>query len=389
MFNLIVYAIFIAVGAGGVILIALIYFNLDSILNLIDCSGKRNRLYLEPKDENPVYLKSSSKKNWPGWDGWYALFIPERNNRGKEFPFNIIRISLMTGLYGIEGIDNYRRLGALHNEAGESVGMVQSKQKSYLSQKYINKDYDIILTKGLLDIRLKDQSQIIGKWPNYLVCYKNDDIQLEVKLRYLSRNTSWWVNVKWIFSYWAAFSSIEGEILFEKKRYDLNGFGSFEHGWMKYYFNFNRIVRIARFFTKILHIRLIYYHYEILSVNGQFGAGTMLAGGPLGMNIRKRCETYFPDNKNIMYNNTKIKYLKFTKQLNPESNKEFNVPSRWEVSASDDRGEFKYTAEAKSPPAFIASNMIYYDFECEGYYKPKQETKKVFRAVGYGEYVFM
>ena len=43
---------------------------------------------------------------WPGWDGWYFFAIPD----ARDIPLRMVRASLMTGLYGLEGIDNYERL---------------------------------------------------------------------------------------------------------------------------------------------------------------------------------------------------------------------------------------------------------------------------------------
>ena len=389
---MITFYIYIGMAVIGGFIFNLIYFNLDWIVNIFDHSLERDRWLIKPVYENPVYVKKSSKKQWPGWDGWYALFIPHWESEETNRPFNIIRISIMTGLYGVEGIDNYKGLitaSLTRKEAGEYLAMVQTAPQSLLSQKYINKDTEITLAKNVLDVMVKDKSQITGRWPNYQVTASKDDIKVKIQLNFHAHAVAWWANVKGIFTYWSAFSLVEASIQHNNKRYDVKGYGSFEHGWNRFFFQMNGVVQFLRIFSKILGTRLIYYHYEILSIQEKFGAGTMVAGGPFGMNIRKRCETFFPDNENHTFTNTKITYREFRYLLNPVSNKKFRVPKRWEVSCSDKNSELKYIAEASSPPAFIGGHMIYFDFACSGYYRKNEDNKIPFNAKGYGEYVFM
>ncbi len=384
--------IYISTAFVGIAVLVLLYFNLDRIVNIFDHSSKRDRWWVKPIYENPVYLRKGYNNRWPGWDGWYALFVPEWKVEANAKPFNIIRVSIMTGLYGVNGIDNYGRLKAAslkRSDAGEYLGMVQTEPMAYLDQKYINKNSEIKLVNDVLDVRVRNSSLVTGKWPHYQVSVEKDEISLAVNLKYTAHNVAWWANIKSVFSYWAAFSNVEGTVRFEGKRYDLKGFGSFEHGWNRFFFQFNGIVQFAHLFSKMFRVRLVYYHYEILSIQNKFGAGTMLAGGPFGMNIRKRCETFFPNNESHAFDDTKINYLEYKHILNPESNKEFNAPKKWEVFSSNEDGEFKYVAEASSPPSFIAANMIYFDFKCSGYYKSVDKESVPFEATGYGEYVFM
>ncbi len=382
----------IAITIIGTAFLSLIYFNLHRIVYFVDCSLERDRWWIKGPYENPVYIKDSSRQKWTGWDGWYALFVPYWEDTESERPFNIIRISIMTGLYGVNGIDNYKGLKEellTRNEAGEYLVMVQTESKSSLSQKYLNKDNEISLANNFLDVTAHGYSQINGSWPNYQVTAIKDDINVDIKLNYHANNVAWWSNIKDVFTYWSAFSHVEGYVQLNGKRYDVKGFGSFEHGWNRFFIQFNAAVQFLRTISRLMGTRLIYYHYEILSIEDIFGAGTMLVGGPFGMNIRKRCETFFPKGENHRFTNTKIVYKEFRNLLNPVNNRIFKVPKRWEVFCSNGKSEFKYAAEASSPPAFIAGHMIYFDFVCSGYFKIKGKNESPFNARGYGEYVFM
>src|SRR5574341_1791825 len=90
----------------------LIRFNSIWVYRFIDNAKKNDINTLPQAYELPRYYKL--KKNgevdttvlWPGWDGWYFFVVPD----DKGLPVKMIRASLMTGLYGLEGIDNYEKL---------------------------------------------------------------------------------------------------------------------------------------------------------------------------------------------------------------------------------------------------------------------------------------
>ena len=86
---------------------------------------------------------------WPGWDGWYFFAIPE----ARDIPLRMVRASLMTGLYGLEGIDNYERLRLKLSslEAAEALSMIPTavrasagiEKRNNLSQHYLPKASDL------------------------------------------------------------------------------------------------------------------------------------------------------------------------------------------------------------------------------------------------------
>jgi len=86
--------------------------DLDHQFDLILCTGVLH--HMADPDAGLRALRSVLKPDgavdyearWPGWDGWYFFVIPDQ----KDLPVKMIRGSLMTGLYGLEGIDNYDRL---------------------------------------------------------------------------------------------------------------------------------------------------------------------------------------------------------------------------------------------------------------------------------------
>ena len=55
---------------------------------------------------------------------------------------------------------------------------------------------------------------------------------------------------------------------------------------------------------------------------------------------------------------------------------------KWRVQARTNDGVLEYVGVREFPPATAASNMMYYQFACEGSYKGRS-----FKGQGYGEYV--
>ncbi len=117
----------IIVGIALVLLYLLIRFNSLWIYRLFDRTLKNDRDSLPQKYELPRYFKLNksgkvdTSVRWPGWDGWYFSMLPE----DRELPIKMVRASLMTGLYGLDGIDDYELL--------ESRGLSAFKALEYLS----------------------------------------------------------------------------------------------------------------------------------------------------------------------------------------------------------------------------------------------------------------
>src|SRR5678815_5525774 len=98
---------------AGLILIAVLLFVTNAWWIYSWDQAKRNARDRLPREyEIPRYHVQKPDGSvdyaarWPGWDGWYFLAIPD----DADLPLKMARASLMTGLYGLEGIDNYDRL---------------------------------------------------------------------------------------------------------------------------------------------------------------------------------------------------------------------------------------------------------------------------------------
>ena len=121
--------------AGGILLGFLLFlFNGLWIYAVWDRAKRNGRESLPREYEIPRYYvrkldgSLDYEAKWPGWDGWYFFALPER----RDLPFRIIRASLMTGLYGLEGIDNYERLRLRlsTSDAGEALCLIPTAMRT-------------------------------------------------------------------------------------------------------------------------------------------------------------------------------------------------------------------------------------------------------------------
>ena len=112
---LITLAVIIGTVVAAVVALALIIL-LRAVSSLLrgrfsDRSSGNDRTFLPREYELPRYLEPPSGAidtgaRWPGWDGWYFFMVPE----DKGLPLKMLRASIMTGLYGLQGIDDYEKL---------------------------------------------------------------------------------------------------------------------------------------------------------------------------------------------------------------------------------------------------------------------------------------
>ncbi len=424
-----------------ILILALAYllarFNSIWVYRLFDHAVVRERDKLPPEYELPRYFKLNENgrldisARWPGWDGWYFFLFPDERSR----PFKMIRASLMTGLYGLDGADNYENLGLRLSTFDaveylsliptlETVGSTQTKtqEENHLSQHYLPKETDFLQMKvNELDIGIKgykveaDETKrfygtIKGAWPNYSFDFINPEADIEFRLQYKARNIVWWADLPCVFTYFASFGQFTGSVIFNrgthqtdprkipenKEQYDITGKGCFEHGFARKRFNFDKLWFPVRLFQRFVpSFKPLRYHYELLIGDQEHHGGFMHARG-FGIDVRNRGGIYWKD-KYKEIKGVKILYPKDWKNrhLNPGPEPDrvvshcgprppVEVPRAWKVEARTKDGLLEYTATRDWPPAAIATNMIYYHFSYKGTYSGTPISGR-----GYGEYLHM
>jgi hypothetical protein len=400
-----------------------IRFNQLWIYRFFDHSYKNERDCITPEYELPCYFRLDKQGNldlnarWPGWDGWYFFVIPD----AEKVPMKMIRGSLMTGLYGLNGIDDYSLLpkgvGKFH--AVELLTLTPAEEyassrtdDSHSRENYLCHSYE---PKPVLQMDLKKLSveiaaapdgeratatrfgSIRGKWPAYQYAFRDPHNEIEFDLKYKGKDLIWWADIPGIFTYFAAFGEITGTMKCKPspdggaansysraETYQIRGAGAFEHGYARKPFNYDLLYLPVRAVQKIFpSFRPILYHYLVWIGDNDLHGGCMYARG-FGIDFRN-CGGIYIGGTYVQFESVEIKYHETEEHQKPSATSTRNrvkFPKRWTVIAHTPKGDLEMKMTRPWPPARIASNMIYYNHCFEGTFLGKE-----FSGSGYGEYL--
>ncbi|HVN82054.1 MAG TPA: hypothetical protein VMW38_23930 [Terriglobia bacterium] len=407
-------------GTTLVVIYLILRFNSVWIYKGLDRAIRNDRKVLPESYELPRYYKNGRNHavdfsaRWPGWDGWYFFVLP----KDPAIPAKMARGSLMTGLYGLEGIDNYDRVSLRLGNAQEveflclipteEVFDRQRKSFSHLSHYYLPKASDLEMETDKLDVsicglRVQDDEETLrlgrirGRWPNYQLQFINQENEIRIDLNYEGKDIIWWADIPGLFTYFAAFGTFQGEIQFQRgnnhpephripdaeQSFSFSGFGCFEHGFARKPFDFDPLWSPLRFLKSLApSLKFVRYHYELFIGSGECYGGFMFARG-FGINFRNR-GGFFQDGSYTEIRKVDIEYPQGSETDQVDDcigNTTTSFPRRWKVRAETEGGELEYTAFRTFPPALVASNMTYYHFTYEGHHQGQAISGK-----GYGEY---
>jgi hypothetical protein len=355
------------------------------IFGLYDRALRNRRDRLDSSYELPAYAQDNLGAKWPGWDGWYVLLVPQ----DSEAPAKAIRVSIMTGLYGLEGIDHYAELRGLSAfEAVEYLIMIQTDATSQLFRRYLPKQTDLAIRRDQLLVVVKDWGEIGGQWPHYRIQMHAPEADMALSLTYTGKHLIWWADLPHLFTYFAAFGDLQGTLTLNGQDYTVRGLGSFEHGFARKPFNYDTLLRPLRGLQKLCRCTLMHYHYNLLIGADGFHGGMMLAQG-VGIDFRNLGGIYLPDGRFVRLTQIEVDYLEFEELDDQALSPAIQFPKKWVVRATAESGSIEYTATRQSPAALIATHMIYADFRFLGRYRTPGTDDVAVSGHGYGEFVRM
>ena len=406
----------------GVVLISvfiLIKYNSLWIYLLFDNALRNERKTLPIKYELQKYFKLKKENQidysskWRGWDGWYFSFFPDE----LDFPIEMIRGSMMTGLYGLDGVDNYDKLKRTHLssfEAAEFLSLISSRMKvngnvkmeSGLMQEYIPKSTSLLLNIDKLQVEINKpdpdtknltsfSGYVNGRWPDYNFVFVDSRSNIKIDLHYEANDIVWWADIPNIFTYFATFGKYTGKIYYQsndtnqdpanfRQVQQVSGNGSFEHGYARKPFNFDFLWYPVKLIKKIFKsFNPVLYNYQLFMCGDDMHGGFMYAKG-FGIEFRNR-GGFFLNGSYIKINRVRIEYLDEPPpelSKNSMSGKPIKFYKKWIVKAETDKGDLEYTAKREWPAAQITGNMLYYNYELNGSFDGQKLVGK-----GYGEYL--
>ena len=370
----------------------LFYLFLQKIVPLLiryfDRAHTNNRHQLPSEYERPRYYAVNPDgsvnitRKWPGWDGWYFLALLESKDSAR-----LIRGSIMTGMYGVEDVDNYQKLmlNLSTDSVVECLFMLPQPEITLLSHEYLPKDPYLEIQTDRLDVAVRNRGVIKGKWPEYHIELSNPQDEITLSLRYRAQDIIWWADMPEVFTYFTSFGRMEGEL---KKNGELlqtiNSMGSLEHGFAKKWFNYDPLFLPVRMWKRLFPLNVVHYHYDLFFTEEGLHGGLMRTSG-FGIKIRNFGGIYLPGEEYIRIK--RIQSIKYEKPRSMEIDgmaKPVTFYEQWQVKAVTEKGLLSYTARQVHPPAHIARHMIYYSFLFEGSLGDQR-----FHGKGYGEYVRM
>lgn len=409
--------ILLVVGAAILLLVIVVARVLMS-----DRALKNDRDRLPRAYEVPHYFVRSpsgavdNSVRWPGWDGWYFFMAPD----DKTLPVKMVRGSIMTGLYGLQGIDNYERLLLRLSsfDAVEHLVLTPTliaapgghERSNYLSHRYLPKRSHLSMSTDSLDVAVEgadltregaseQYGRIQGAWPDYQLDFVNPEDEITISLRCKVKDIIWWSDIPDVFTYFAAFGDFEGTITYERgtrkdqpdalmhrqETFALKGKGAFEHGFARKPFDYDRfagLFRILEFITPSL--KAVRYHYELFVGDGTLQGGFMDVRA-FGLTVRNRGGVYL----NGSYRRFKRVKVEYDKHENERvgtcrGDQLVTFHRKWTVRAETEDGVFEYTATREWPPPPVSDSMIYYNFSYAGAYNGQP-----IGGTGYGEYLCM
>jgi hypothetical protein len=402
----------LALMVVGVLALGYLLLRVNSlwIYRFLDRARGHDTDILPKNYEVPRYytLKPSGavdpSRRWPGWDGWYFFVLPD----DRQIPVKMVRASLMTGLYGLEGIDTYAKLppGASTFDVVEYLLLVPTEdtkdgretRKNRFLQRYVPKDTSLRMRREALEVAVAGpdgfgtEAQLSGKiqgtWPHYQLHFHSPATGIKFDLRYQGEGVIWWADLPF-FTYFATLGRFTGTITYAEtpgteRIYDLAGRGGFEHGFARKPFNFDAFWRPIKGLQKLTpSLRPVRYHYELFLDEAALQGGFMHVRA-FGITWRNRGGVCAQGSYRELHN-VEVEYLDDPEPdllpLGP------GVPPakfyrRWKVRADTAAGRLEYIGVREWPPARIASNMMYYNFSYTGTYQGKRLSGR-----GYGEYL--
>jgi hypothetical protein len=411
-------------GLALVVLAVIVVFVVVLLVWSPDRASKNDRTSLPSAYELPRYFRLNTTGDvdtsvrWTGWDGWYFFMIPNE----ERLPLKLVRGSIMTGLYGLEGIDNYEQL-QLRLSTSDAVEHLlltpteitakAAKEKSnYLSHRYLPKRTDLAMRSDVLDVAVSganvvedDTSErygrIAGQWPNYKFDFINPEAGITVALNCKAKNILWWADFRNLFTYFSAFADFEGTITYQRgtrrddpehlpdheETYALKGRGSFEHGFARKPFDYDQFWFPVEAIRAIVpSLKAVRYHYELLTGDDGLHGGFMVARA-FGISLRNRGGCY----RDGVFECLKHIKIEYSNQVADKEQvgtcrgtDETTFYKRWTVRAVTDTGILEYEATREWPPASVSAHMIYYNFSFAGTYNGRSISGR-----GYGEFLNM
>jgi hypothetical protein len=385
-----------------------------------DRAPANSRTMLPARYELPQYCTRDAVGNpdtaarWPGWDAWIASVIPP-----EALPPQLIRGTLMTGLHGLEGVDNYEKL--LYRlstyQVVEHLCLVPttydcpdgaSLTLTNLAQNYLAKQTDLRMAADALDVTIlgartgnlttdEPYGHIEGAWPYYRLTFRNPEAEIRIALTYHGERLVWWIDLPGRYTHYSVFGTFHATIEYARgaaiadphrplrnpRTLHFQARGTVEHIAAREPFAFDWLWLPMRYLGRWFpSLKPILYHHEVVIAAGLEGG--FLHARAFGVDFRHGGGLFAGD----AYHPVKRVVVRYG-AADPVDNcgglgQPASVYRTWDVRASTDAGELAYVATRTHPPAMVAPDVNQYHFTFRGSWCGAPVSGR-----GFGEYIHL
>lgn len=386
-----------------------------------DRAPANDRTQLAYSDELPRYFrrdaagKVDTSTRWPGWDAWTASAIPA----DAGLPAQLVRGTLMTGLYGLEGVDNYEKLLYRFStyQAVEHLCMVPTSYQlpegaclvlSNLSQNYLAKQTDLAMADAELDVTIlgsrtgnlateEPYGHIEGAWPDYKLSFLNPDAEIRIALTFHGDRIVWWTDLPGRYAHFSAFGAFEATVEYMRgttvadphrpvassRKLRFQARGTVEHIASITPFAFDWAWLPMRYLGRWFpSLKPVLYHHEIVIAEGLEGG--ILHARAFGVDFRNGGGLF----AGATYHQVKRVTVSYGAADAVDNCGGLGAPTpvyrTWDVRAATAAGDLTYTAVRTHPPAMVASNTSQYHFDFQGNWCGAPISGR-----GFGEYIHL
>jgi hypothetical protein len=390
-------------------------------IRLRDRAPGNGRTLLAYNNELPRYFtrdaagKVDTSARWPGWDAWTASAIPA----DASLPPQLIRGTLMTGLHGLEGIDNNEKLlyRLSTHDAVEHLCLVPTTYDlpkgaslvlANLSQNYLAKQTDLEMADASLDVTVlgsrtgnltaeEPYGHIEGTWPNYKLFFLNPEAEIRIALTYHGERIVWWTDLPGRYTHFSAFGTFDATVEYARgttitdphrpvpnhKKLRFQARGTVEHIAALEPFAFDWLWLPMRWLGRLVpRLKPILYHHEVVIATGLEGG--FLHARAFGVDFRNGGGLF----AGAVYHQVKHVTVRYAESDSVDNCGGQGEPApvyrTWDVHAATGEGELAYTATRTHPPAMVAPNTNQYHFTFQGSWCGAPVSGR-----GFGEYIHL
>lgn len=268
--------------------------------------------------------------------------------------FRFLNLNITLGLTGTP-FDQAARWGrADPREAFDLQFCLQGEGEAVTRKACFTASRDLEYRQGVVHFRIADTLDFRGRWPHYLVGYRQPDRDLELTLEIDSRpGIQWWYRAPRLYCHYTSFCTCRMTWRLHGESGTLTEPLLHDHGW-------------ARNLLPLLRVPLRVFRYEVLRLSGDGHAISLWTEGPGRLQMRNVGVTRTEADLAPRARGYTCRVLEWETFPN-YAGLPCRVPARWLGVQEGDGTRFEYEAVRETTPHPILGEGFLYGFRYAGH----------------------